>query len=210
MVHSHQNKLLPTRFGLAPDWYYAEICLSCLSFTTASDWLLTGSRLAPDWLLTDSIVVTGITMWRHIQPSCACILPFSWCKQTIFSSKMAFFSKARRERFRKRKIRRALATFALYQLECTTRKWWVHPLNEDRKEKSECYNMTLDLRKFDDRFFGRRPISSIRSLCWSLVVLVCRKSLVLSSHFLCSSLLIGSSKTDHKLLRHLTTHNYVL
>ena len=75
-------------------------------------------------------------------------------RQTIFPSKMAFFSKARRERFRKRKIRRALAAFALYQLECTTRKWWVHPLNEDRKEKSEYYNMTLDLRKFDDRFFG--------------------------------------------------------
>ena len=66
---------------------------------------------------------------------------------------MAFFSKSRRERFRKHKIRRALAAFALYQLECTTRKWWVHPLNKDRKEKSEYYNMTLDLRKFDDRFF---------------------------------------------------------
>ena len=43
-----------------------------------------------------------------------------------------------------------------------------------------------------------------------LVVLVCRESLVLRSHFLCSSLLIRSSKTDHKLLRHLVTHNYVL
>ena len=36
-----------------------------------------------------------------------------------------------------------------------------------------------------------------------VVILVCRESLVLSSHFLCSSLLIGSSKTDHKLLSHL-------
>ena len=43
----------------------------------------------------------------------------------------------------------------------------------------------------------------------SLVILVCRESLVLSSHFLCSSLLIGSSKTDHKLLSHLATHNCI-
>ena len=41
------------------------------------------------------------------------------------------------------------------------------------------------------------------------VILVCREGLVLSSHFLCSSLLIGSSKTDHKLLRHLATHNCI-
>ena len=32
---------------------------------------------------------------------------------------------------------------------------------------------------------------------------------MLSSHFLFPSLLIGSSKTDHKLFRHLATHNYV-
>ena len=47
-------------------------------------------------------------------------------------------------------------------------------------------------------------------LVQTLVVLVCMKSLVLSSHFLCSSLLIGSSKTDHKLLSHLATHNCIL
>ena len=41
----------------------------------------------------------------------------------------------------------------------------------------------------------------------TMVILVLSESLVLSSHFLCLSLLIGSSKTDHKLLRHLATHN---
>ena len=43
----------------------------------------------------------------------------------------------------------------------------------------------------------------------TLVILVLSERLVLSFHFLCSSLLIGSSKTDHKLLSHLATHNCI-
>ena len=42
----------------------------------------------------------------------------------------------------------------MYQRVRGRRTMWVHPLNNMRLEKSEYFTLTLDLRQFDDRFYG--------------------------------------------------------
>ena len=49
--------------------------------------------------------------------------------------------------------RRAIALYLMWRQRRINRRWWIHPLNLERFQKSEFFNLYLDLRKYDDRFF---------------------------------------------------------
>ena len=52
-----------------------------------------------------------------------------------------------------RRKRRILLLFLWWQLQIHIREIWIHPLNEDRIEKGEFYNLYPDLRHYPAKFF---------------------------------------------------------
>ena len=52
-----------------------------------------------------------------------------------------------------RRKRRILLLLLWWQLQMHIREIWIHPLNEDRIEKGEFYNLYPDLRHYPAKFF---------------------------------------------------------
>ena len=54
---------------------------------------------------------------------------------------------------RKRQRLRLYVCFMLMQMQMVMREVWIHPLNEDHRQKGEFFNLYLDQRHFPDKFF---------------------------------------------------------
>ena len=59
----------------------------------------------------------------------------------------------RQVRIVSRRKRRVYLQFLWWQLQIHIREIWIHPLNEDRIEKGEFYNLYPDLQHYPVKFF---------------------------------------------------------
>ena len=69
-------------------------------------------------------------------------------------------------RIQRRRRRVALAMMLLGNRN-RVRTMWVHPINENREENGEFFNLYQDLRKYDDKFFQwyRMSIQQFDHVC---------------------------------------------